>query len=196
MEVAREWLTRSLLLSFNFDSSSSARHTVVAMRKLVGIRQRKRSWQASVTVRGHTYAKNFPIATSIEEMRAWRAYQRGSPDARVESTVQPGQRPYGSLYIYFIQCGPFVKIGRASDPHYRLRELQAGNPEELTLLATVLDASVLEGAVHDRFKHLRIRGEWFRLEPDLREFIDAVKEGVSLVALVCSWHTRPHSETR
>ena len=37
-------------------------------------------------------------------------------------------------YVYFIQCGQYVKIGIATTIKTRLRELQVGNPITLSVL--------------------------------------------------------------
>jgi hypothetical protein len=90
--------------------------------------------------------------------------------------------------IYFIQQGGYVKIGRAQDPHARCRDLACGSPEPLSLVMTmvvdkrcspgcscngehVADAEA-ERALHQRFRHLRHRGEWFRVEGELKALLD------------------------
>lgn len=44
-------------------------------RKLKGIRRRRSGWRVTVRVRGHLYAKQFPIEKPVAEMRAWRELQ-------------------------------------------------------------------------------------------------------------------------
>lgn len=66
--------------------------------------------------------------------------------------------------IYFIQGvdgGP-VKIGLATSPTDRLRQLQTASPVELRILR-VIEGAVKkdESAIHRKFNHLHIRGEWF-----------------------------------
>jgi hypothetical protein len=75
--------------------------------------------------------------------------------------------------IYFIQAasGP-VKIGyTAKKVNIRLHELRVGNHEELTLLGAVLGTKQEEDAIHLRWEHLLIRGEWFRGTPELLQAI-------------------------
>jgi hypothetical protein len=72
-------------------------------------------------------------------------------------------------FVYFIQAddgGP-IKIGWALDPIARLKELQVGCPEPLSLLMTLADEGGLETQLHRRFATLRLRGEWFRAEQEL-----------------------------
>lgn len=73
--------------------------------------------------------------------------------------------------VYFIQCGQFVKIGKACDIEARLRELELGNPHPMRVLGwePVPIASALdrERALHQEFAASRHRGEWFKLEEPL-----------------------------
>lgn len=75
-----------------------------------------------------------------------------------------------AAYVYAIraQGHQAVKIGFATNPHKRLRDLQIGCPLPLTLLWTFLtdNAPELEAALHRRFRAQRTQGEWFDLGPD------------------------------
>jgi hypothetical protein len=77
--------------------------------------------------------------------------------------------------VYFIQAGGAgpIKIGATSkdSPRHRLGDLQTAHYEELRLLGSITTQTSIEFALHDHFKHLRIRGEWFRPDPELMEFI-------------------------
>jgi DNA-directed RNA polymerase subunit RPC12/RpoP len=69
-------------------------------------------------------------------------------------------------YTYFIvdETPGRVKIGSSKTPQSRVKQLQTGNPEQLTLFA-VIPADV-EKELHSRFSAYRIRedGEWFKLD--------------------------------
>ena len=77
--------------------------------------------------------------------------------------------------VYFIQAngpsGP-VKIGytgrRVSQ---RLAEGQTFAPEELTVLVEAPGTPADEAKLHRLFAPLRLRGEWFRYEGELRELV-------------------------
>jgi len=71
--------------------------------------------------------------------------------------------------IYFIQTADnqYVKVGKADNPAKRLLELQTAAPQKLKLLATLAGGHEQERAIHQRFEHLRARGEWFYATPDL-----------------------------
>lgn len=90
----------------------------------------------------------------------------------------------GWCFLYCIQREDLVKIGRAVDVPERLRTLQAAHPAPLLLRAAVPCHAALEGAVHRRFAHLRARGEWFYLEPELQAFIQRLTTGENPVALL------------
>jgi hypothetical protein len=83
--------------------------------------------------------------------------------------------------VYFVQVengGP-IKIGKSEgDGSNRLSQLQVSSPYELVILGTVPDpAGTLESDLHWKFRHLHIRGEWFRPESDLLEFIRSAVAG-------------------
>lgn len=76
-------------------------------------------------------------------------------------------------FVYFAEAksvpfGP-LKIGRSTNPHSRLGELQTGNWEVLQIIATIrtADASGLERRLHEEFAADRLIGEWFRFSPGL-----------------------------
>lgn len=64
-----------------------------------------------------------------------------------------------------------MKIGYSYDPFARLEELQTAHYEELRLLMTIADNGTLEMRLHERFAHLRIRGEWFCSEGELESVL-------------------------
>lgn len=76
--------------------------------------------------------------------------------------------------IYFIACreANAVKIGLTRKrPYARLGTAQVNCPLELELLATCDGDEAEEFALHQRFDALRMRGEWFRLTPELEAHI-------------------------
>lgn len=85
--------------------------------------------------------------------------------------------PQADGFVYFIKCGEFVKIGRSEDPSGRLRQLRIGNPLDLTLLHTVPGDVFTEAEFHGKFSKYHHRFEWFRLEGELWEWIEAETGG-------------------
>lgn len=76
--------------------------------------------------------------------------------------------------IYFIRCNApqaFIKIGIARELANRLSMLQIGCPYDIDVVATMPGNRAAEAALHERFAHLRERGEWFREAPDLLDFV-------------------------
>jgi len=78
-------------------------------------------------------------------------------------------------FTYFVRDGDVIKIGSSMRPRRRLNALQTGIARQLEILAIVDMAVADEMTVHQQFAHLRIRGEWFRAEADLIEFIETIK---------------------
>jgi len=92
--------------------------------------------------------------------------------------LEPMQPPPGPQSVYFIadEHGN-VKIGYASSVGWRLANLQTANASELTLLVEIPDGGPkLERELHKRFSEHRVRGEWFRLAPEILDYIETVKQ--------------------
>lgn len=71
--------------------------------------------------------------------------------------------------IYFIRAGEGgpVKIGRAVDVKARLRCLQTGHFDVLSVIRVIDGGKAEERWLHRRFSSLRIRAEWFRFHPEM-----------------------------
>lgn len=75
--------------------------------------------------------------------------------------------------VYFITDGEFIKIGKSENPIERMRTMQTGNARELKMLAIYqCYDEELEGYIHKRFSHDRVRGEWFRPSKELFSFMN------------------------
>lgn len=107
---------------------------------------------------------------ALGDQRQWYAEQSRRQPAKRRS------RKTGTGFVYFIAASGTgnVKIGfSADDPNKRLRSLQTGCPNELELLYSEPGAVADEKAYHALFAHLRVRGEWFRDDTELRAFLDS-----------------------
>ncbi len=93
------------------------------------------------------------------------------------------------VYVYFIHCGPYVKIGKTCDLDRRVAEIRnravgCRYPEDLDPAAPiqavtyVFGGGDVERAVHDAFSDLRVRGEWFAATPRLLAWCSRRKPGV------------------
>jgi hypothetical protein len=106
-----------------------------------------------------------------KEARNQKTYAKRHPE-KIKSQI--AARADGRPKMYFIQTasGP-IKIGwtKSKKANIRMQELQVGNHELLVLLAAVPATEADEAAIHERFAHARIRGEWFHPVPELLQFI-------------------------
>jgi hypothetical protein len=77
--------------------------------------------------------------------------------------------------VYVVRSGQFIKIGKAEDPAWRIVALQAANPILLEVVAILTEGNghSLELFLHHRFAAHRERGEWFRIEGPVAEWIEA-----------------------
>jgi hypothetical protein len=87
---------------------------------------------------------------------------RKNVDKDLESIIpEPG-------FVYLMSDGVLWKIGKALNIGYRKSQLerQLGKPLDLLHSIRSDDYSRAEAEMHFRYKHCRIRGEWFDLAPD------------------------------
>ena len=71
------------------------------------------------------------------------------------------------------------KIGIAKNPKQRLKQLQTGNSDKLTLIETYESefASKIESALHHWYGHARSEGEWFDLSIEVElDFVRKCKQ--------------------
>ena len=77
--------------------------------------------------------------------------------------------PYG--LVYFLSHGAVgpIKVGFTADrdPNARIRQLQIGSPEPLTLVGAVMAYASIERAIQTFLTPHHVRGEWFEREPAL-----------------------------
>jgi hypothetical protein len=76
-------------------------------------------------------------------------------------------------YIYYAQNGDHLKIGYSKNPWSRISELRTACP---TLELVGLEKGNLqdEKDMHEKFSHLHHDREWFRMEPDLLKYVNAL----------------------
>ncbi len=76
------------------------------------------------------------------------------------------------MAVYAIACGDeWVKIGTANNPEHRRQDLQSGVPMKLELLAAREGGHREEKALHRHLAASRVRGEWFRLVGEERQWL-------------------------
>ena len=77
-------------------------------------------------------------------------------------------------FVYFIvnYQERKVKIGYSTKPEQRLKQLLTGNDGKLEL-AKVVPGTVKDERKYQRvFCHSKIRREWFKITPEIEEFIN------------------------
>lgn len=86
-------------------------------------------------------------------------------DAHLEAAVE---------IVYAVwDGGAYIKVGKVCGRHptQRCADLQTGNPRVLRLVAYT--TALTEKQAHRRLSWFRVRGEWFRVAPEvLRELTD------------------------
>lgn len=76
-------------------------------------------------------------------------------------------------YIAMSTGSGLIKIGRSINPEKRMAQLQVGAAEKPRILL-VIDGDI-ERALHDRFRALRVFGEWFRDDGSIAEYVESAK---------------------
>lgn len=79
---------------------------------------------------------------------------------------------------YFVQCvhSRRIKIGWTGGRlKRRFGQLQTGSASPLSLILSLPGDRALERRLHERFARHRLRGEWFRPDPELLAFIDQAR---------------------
>jgi hypothetical protein len=76
--------------------------------------------------------------------------------------------------VYFIRDvgANAIKIGQTSNLAARFQNLKTGTSGELEILGVIIGEVGLESALQEKFRHCKIRNEWYRSEPDLLSFIE------------------------
>lgn len=82
---------------------------------------------------------------------------------------------YSDQGLYFVKFQHYVKIGISSQMTKRFSEIQVCLPEKIEVLATFPHFAYYEKELHERFTHLRTRGEWFYLTPEIFQAIEELK---------------------
>jgi hypothetical protein len=99
-----------------------------------------------------------------------------------ECTVEGLLRPYllkGYVYILSTADGYF-KIGQSRDVSARISRLRIQLPFPVELehvVGTYIAPSKAESFLHNKFKHYRMNGEWFRLPREAVDWLKTLKHG-------------------
>ena len=106
-----------------------------------------------------------------ERVKAGEFVARRTRTGAVPGSGIPSTRPG---FIYFIQCGDFIKIGfsEADKAERRINNLRTSNPIEIVVLRVIKGSRRKEAKIHAQFASHRHRGEWFRKSPELVSFVE------------------------
>lgn len=97
--------------------------------------------------------------------------------AAIRATLPPelaAESVKADTFVYFAKVGFRVKIGFSKDPRKRLNSMMTSFSERPEILYSVRGGRALERHFHDRFAVERLNGEWFRLSPNLRNFLEGL----------------------
>lgn len=117
----------------------------------------------------------FRTEPSLPQNVVWQIGNNKEPERRRETPS-----PLRANCVYFIEAVDLqrVKIGYTSDrAESRLSALQTGCPVRLRVLAQIKGDAESERLLHEQFSHLRLHGEWFKLERDLLEYVQGLQGG-------------------
>jgi hypothetical protein len=103
-----------------------------------------------------------PIKRNGQDQWIWRAVDRAMTGDDTRS-------------VYFVEANGFIKIGFTADMERRMCALASSSPHPTTLLHRMPGTRDHEIDLHRQFAHLRVRGEWFRSDPELLEFIEGLR---------------------
>lgn len=148
---------------------------------MANLYKRGRVWWGRAAVHGVEHRASLNThheAGAKERFRNWlveigsRSYAH-SVRGHLGGMLANPKRPSGTIYA--IGYGDKVKIGWTSGlARYRLDSLQTGCPENLDLLVSRPGSRADERALHRKFAAHHIRGEWFRIEGPVGEWIDGI----------------------
>jgi len=68
----------------------------------------------------------------------------------------------------------YVKVGISKDPQKRLTAIQLSSPIKLTVLGYIPGNEAIEKKIHHHLKKHHSRGEWFKYNWEVHEFIDSL----------------------
>ena len=98
--------------------------------------------------------------------------------------------------LYIARCGNDYKIGVATNPDDRVKQLQTGNPNPIELLGKwdSENAESIEKRLHALFYIERGIGEWFQFKDRTALFIDYLFNHMNL-DMATEWMEKAHPTT-
>ncbi len=81
-----------------------------------------------------------------------------------------------SEFVYFFGSGPNIKIGYTTDWRGRLRTLSTAQAHHIAPVVVIPGDRRLEAALHQKFAHLRLHGEWFELGSEIVAYLAEIAD--------------------
>jgi len=78
--------------------------------------------------------------------------------------------------IYFIRQNEAVKIGVTEDIQQRVSQIQVGTPYEVSVMLLIEGSYEKEAELHKTFNDFKIRGEWYWLSEEIKEYVAMMYE--------------------
>lgn len=108
---------------------------------------------------------------------AWAKFNSGEDLTAAERQMRARDKrrtEQGGEHVYFVrrESDGLIKIGFSNSVVDRVRHLSGELRTRIDILATISGGAALEASLHERFAHLRVRGEWFRPEGALAEYMN------------------------
>jgi len=121
-----------------------------------------------------------PYEFILGKLEGKNFYPETKQTIRFEGTV--GHSVYFMLST--MQGKNVIKIGRSNNIESRLKGFRISNPD-IKIVGYVPhpsfeDSVKMESALHRKFKHLRITGEWFQVTPEIRNYITQLNRYVTV----------------
>lgn len=117
--------------------------------------------------------KSKKIADELKKQQAAENRKAGIEKAKITryKNKYPG-------FVYFIQGenGGAIKIGYTKNIESRLHTLQTSYPDALKVLCLIPGSTKIETNYHDKFKDIRLNGEWFKPDKEIFDEIEILKE--------------------
>jgi hypothetical protein len=76
-----------------------------------------------------------------------------------------------SCIVYFALKGRYIKIGYTTNPRSRIASLQTATHGRVFFYYMTPGGRTLERELHEKFKHLRAKGEWFLYGKEIKDWI-------------------------
>jgi hypothetical protein len=111
-----------------------------------------------------------------------RFRRTGCAEAEKEKAIEIMKRKVKRIWsrtIYFATCDVQdfpIKIGISSEVAARMRYIAVALPFPVLLLGSMTGTTLDEARLQKQFRHLHIKGEWFRRGQDLIEFISSLEQ--------------------